>query len=270
MESPSGATGLELLRLYGPVLAAAATLLVGAAAIVAHFITRLVLDRRQRREEERRLAFVYLIQCTNFVAADIVMRSYGERISGALEAASIPPELREPIHSMFGIGRSDYATSHAACVLLAEMFANPSFDEQIKSSQLSWVSRGLRTLAQSVRRSQLSSEQLAKLPRSAIENYVNYVNYVSMVEATLEIWAETFESGNRTWITADTLHSQVTAFSEMIKAAKELYASLIAFGAASKKEADALVAKAVARANLSISRSFAQAEKLKAAKKAAI
>jgi hypothetical protein len=232
--------------------------LVGAiVSAVFAFAIRWYLDRHNERKAERRVAFVHLVQVSEIVALDGLAR-------GAAKTFAID----EGIKSLASADGA-YNPSHAISVLLHRELSKITPESLASKPEASAIVRVLRTYAEGSKEKELTTAQLATLPRDTILAYRNYLTARSYVFQCIELWLELFERGSGSWFTPELIHHHWVLLDSFVKKASVLRTALIAQSGISRSLARQILVQQIetlGKAYLSV---FTEQPKIKAAMRAA-
>lgn len=208
--------------------------LIGALiASLLTYVIRLHLDRRAVIEAQRRMAYVHLVKISSVIAHEITVRRFVQAAGGnALK------KLKEGINEKFDL-------SHAICAYLAKKLNDMAPEKWNGDFGSTGAVLVLKSSMSTIEESKLSAEQLAELPRDAIEAYSEYLSQLSGLHQSLQIWLVAFERKDASPLTAENLHLQWRTLNLFLEAAKRLRTSLINAGATSNAEAETLLEKQV-------------------------
>lgn len=232
--------------------------LVGALLSgVLGFAVRLYLDKRAQLDAERRIAYVYLVRVSEFVAAEVVVRS--------------AVKVFVPASSLGELGSLDgaFEPSHKVSALIAEALTKLPADEVATNPNYRVIPRLASVMLEAAAESRLSLEQLAKLPKDAVFACHQFQNYHRHVCQVVSMWAGFFERDERYWITAEGIHDQWRALTRFADQARAVRNALIRYGAATPAQATALLSSQVNEIHRTVVSKFEDKPKVLAAEQAA-
>lgn len=187
------------------------------------------------------------------VAADTLARTYLKALVGdkAKESLSDPDGVFEP--------------SHEISALLHQELQKLTSERLNGITGTSMIPRFLKGLIDSAKESQLSAEQLSKLPKRAVLIYSQYITYLSHVRGALELWVALFETGNAKWLTPQFVHDSWITLDRFCKQAGLLRTALVEHGAFTKAEAASLLRQQIAQLSQTAIESWTHKPKVEAA-----
>lgn len=231
--------------------------LIGALVSAAlGFVVRLVLDKRAQREAERKLAYVYLVRVSDIVAIDVAAR--------VVAKIFLPAEAEKELMSADG----SFEVAHKICAMLAEQLKKLDADAVKNDPALRVIPRWTKSVVDAVKQSQLTPEQLSKLPREAVFASNRFQGAQTYAAQVVDLWGALFENGESYWATAEGLHDQWTAVVRFTEAARLLRAELIRYGAADSREAHKLLTQQTQFIYQMVSKKRSEKPKLQAAEAA--
>lgn len=215
-------SGMELALISG---------LVGAliSAALSYWV-RYALNRRAHRDAERRLAYVHFIKISELVALEVIVGS-------VVNVFFVDQKAIASLASSDG----KYEPSHKISVLIVELLQKltaEKFKEIVGGSK---IPRALHSLADEIKESRLKPEQLASLPKDLVLEYSFFLAYLGQLRQILSLWADFFETDDRSWITADAVHEQWIAITRFFEHARSLRTAFIKHGHISSSEASNLL-----------------------------
>lgn len=231
--------------------------LIGAliSASLSYWI-RATLDRRNVREAERKLAYVYFVQISEFVAFEIVATSF---IKNLVKLAG--QQLQETLRSK----DDSFEPSHKLSVMFANEIKKLTSEKLKETPGLSIVPIFLQSQLDAISDSKLSAEQLSKLPKETVLTYSLFLNYLSQLRGVVLLWMAFFEQQQTSWVTPEAIHDQWLAVTRLFENARKLRSLLLDAGAVSRSEASELLQKQVSTYNENLLAKLRHQPKLKAA-----
>jgi hypothetical protein len=217
---------------------------------------RATLDRRNIREAERKLAYVYFVRISEFVAAEIVVTSFIKNL-----VKVVGPQTQEFLRSKDG----SFEQSHKLSVLFATEIKKLTPEKLKETPGLSIVPILLQSQLEAMSDSKLSAEQLSKLPKESVLSYSLFLNYLSHLRGVLLLWIAFFEQQQTSWVTPEAIHDQWLAVARLFEHARKLRSALLDAGAASPSEATELLQRQVRTYNENLLAKFQHQPKLQAA-----
>jgi hypothetical protein len=118
---------------------------------------------------------------------------------------------------------------------------------------------------EAITESQLSAEQLAKLPKEIVFSYSLFLTYLSHLRGVVLIWIDFFETQQTSALTPENIHDQWVAVTRFFSQARKLRSELLLAGAATQSESSDLLRKQVSAYNEQIVEKFQHQPKLQAA-----
>lgn len=196
---------------------------------------------------------MHLVSVSTVVAADALARSYLKALVGdkAKESLTDPDGVFEP--------------SHAVSALLHQELQKLTSKRLTEISGASMIPRFLKGLVESARESQLSAEQLSKLPKQSVLVYSQYITYLSHVRGAIEMWAMLFETGDTKWLTAEFVHDCWVTVDRFCKQATLLRTALVEHGACTKAEAASLLRQQISQFSQTVVSNWTHKPKVEAA-----
>ena len=199
------------------------------------------------------MAYVHLVSVSTVVAADAFVRSYLKTLVGekAKESLTDPDGVFEP--------------SHAISALLHQELQKLTSEHLSEISGASTIPRFLKGLVESAKESQLSAEQLSKLPKQSVLVYSQYIAYLSHIRGGVEMWATLFETGDTKWLTAEFIHDSWITIDRFCKQATLLRTALVEQGACTKAEAAHLLLQQISQFSQTVASNWTHKPKVEAA-----
>lgn len=138
--------------------------------------------------------------------------------------------------------------------------------EKLKETPgLSIIPIFLQSQLEAMSDSKLTAEQLSKLPKETVLTYSLFLRYLSHLRGVVLLWIAFFEKQQTLWVTPEAIHDQWLSVTRLVEYARRLRTALIAAGATSTTEANALLQRQVSAYNEEILAKFQHQPKLHAA-----
>lgn len=232
--------------------------LIGAliSAGLSYWI-RAKLDRRNLRDAEVRLAYVYFVKISEFVAIEVVVSSLINSVIKVCGSERVQEELSSKDGS--------FEPSHKASALITHEIQKLTPEKIKETPSLSIIPVFLKSQLEAMSESKLSAEQLSKLPKETVLTYSLFLNYLSHLRGVILLWTIFFEQQNTSWVTPEAIHDQWLAVTRFFEYARKLRFALLSAGAASTSEASALLQNQVNTYNETILAKLKHQPKLQAA-----
>lgn len=195
------------------------------------------LDSRSMRNAEVRLAYVYFVRISEFVAFDVVIRSLVSSFSKTYGG--------ERFDELFSSKSGSFEPSHAASVLIAQELQKLTPEKLKENSSLSIIPIFLKLQMDAISESNLSAEQLSKLPKDVVFVYSLFLKHLSYMRGIILLWTSFFEQQNTSWVTPEAIHEQWIAIAKLFEHARSLRSALLSADAASTSEASVLLKKQI-------------------------
>lgn len=231
--------------------------LIGAliSAGLSYWI-RATLDRRNLRNAEVRLAYVYFVRMSEFVAIEIVVTSL---VKSFIKV--IGEQAQDALSSKDG----SFEPSHKISVLIANEIQKLTPEKLKETPSFSIIPVFLKSQMEAVSESKLSDEQLSKLPKETVLTYSLFLNYLSQLRGVILLWTNFFEQQNTSWVTPEAIHDQWLVIYRFFENARKLRSVLLSAGVASPTEASVLLKKQVNTYNDNLLAKLKHQPKLQAA-----
>lgn len=199
--------------------------LVGALASGGlAFAVRLFLDRKSQRDSERRLAYVYLVSVTEYVAIEIAVVQFVK--------AYVSADAIAKLESTDGA----YELPHAISAFLSEAILKHDALDPKRMATVRQFGKYVEAINEAAKESRLTPEQLSKLPRSLVVASAEYQAHHMSLALLFELWVDLISSEDRTWVTPSWFQDQWRSLVRFASAARRLRSELIVYGAATKEE----------------------------------
>lgn len=204
--------------------------LIGAlvSAALSYWI-RAALDKRALRHAESRIAYVHLVQVSQLVAMRNVLMEFLKIFAG--------DRAKDSLISKEGA----FEPSHKVSALLAQQLQKITQAEWKNTPGFSTVPVYLKSQLDSIKESKLSAEQLSKLPKDTVLIYSEFLSYLSHIEGIINLYILHFEEDKSPTLSAEDIHDQWLTISRFFSHAEKLRLALVKSGAATLKEAVALL-----------------------------
>ena len=204
--------------------------LIGAllSAALSYWI-RASLDKRALRHAESRLAYVHLVQVSQLVAMDVVLTDFIKIYAGDGTLDSLTSK------------EGAYEPSHKVSALLAQQLQKNTQLEWKSTPGFSIISVYLKSQLDSISDVKLTAEQLSKLPKESVLIYSEFLSYLSNIQGVVLLYISYFEDDKPPVLTAEGIHDQWLTISRFFSHAEKLRLALVKSGAATSKEARALL-----------------------------
>ncbi len=202
-----------------------------------NYAIRLQVASRLQKKKEQQLAYVHLVQLSELLATEIVIKD----VLGPF-ARVLSDKINE-----FNKEHSDHDFSHRLCVELAKIVKEIEPDRKQEVAKVGPLTkRLLEAMLTRLERFRLSPEQLTQLPREATLSYQKFSYLLESMRLSIVMWTDAAESGNFEILTADMLHAQWLSIKAFTGAAKELWTTLVIRGKLSSSDAGKLLETQVA------------------------
>lgn len=191
------------------------------ASITAYFNYRIRLSllEKDKRDAENKLAYVYVVQFSQYSAINILVQSFLEK---ALE------QLDEPIPE------GEFELGHAASVFLEDALSN--IDEEF-FDKVGSIEKLIDQLMANFSNTYLSNEQQANLPRQTILHYQRYEYYLKSIAATIQLFKVSLSDKDMfKIIDAKQINSFIETVKSLFNAAGLLKAAMVEYGGIDSKE----------------------------------
>lgn len=190
---------------------------------------RAYLDKRNLQNLERATAYVHLVQVSQLVAMKTVITLYVKTLIGekGMESLVSKDGLYQPIHK-----------------------ASAAFAQTIKDSEpKKWKEKAgfsvipvfLKAQLESISASQLTTDQLAKLPRDAVLTHSQFLTTLSHLRGIVLLYISLTEDVDPPLITAENILDQWLTMNRFFEQAEKLRLALIKSRAATISEATILL-----------------------------
>jgi len=186
------------------------------AAVFSYYIRLSVLSK-DRKEKEKKLAYVYVVQLSKYVAIDITIDSV---IEGAQQMEDYPRELVR-----------ENGDKYAFSMFIAKKLHNELDEEKLDEKG---VENLLGMYREGFKRVYLTYEEQALLPRNTIVQYVEYEQRLKTVETTITTLMTERE------IDADQIVELIDNSKVLCEAARKLRSSMAEFGEIKHTELEAI------------------------------
>lgn len=229
-------------------------------ALLSYFVQQM-LARSRRKEEEQRLAFVYLVQITGFVAAHEIMKNVIKLLMDTY-ATNFEAYLEK-------IGASDKTLDrpHIWCALASAALRQFIVEEGHDVFRAPLLS--LRQLSDGLDINKIPLNLLTQMPRDAIVAHNSMLESVGNFETTIKVWESWAKPGGEELISANALYSQWVEISELFANASILREELISKGKVSRTEADKILQTWAKKGSMRIFTSWGIEKKLEKAERCA-
>lgn len=227
-------------------------------ACLSYFVQQ-KLAKKRRREEEERLAFVYLVQITPFVAAEEIVKKIGD-----IYASVYGKYLQEDLDKIKSSDRN-LDDAQAWCALIAA-----GMIEHIRekgSNDPIWPRKDtdFRGFSDTLDAYNIPLNLLSQMPRDAVVAYSEMQNSIEGIKTVikqLETWQQ---SDEKHYVNAESLYAQWTRITALSKNAKTLREALISKGNVPRGKADEILRLSIIDGSHKIFGSWGWSSKLKAA-----
>lgn len=208
--------------------------LIGSIATAClTYLVQQKLAAKRREEEERRLAFVYLVQITPFVATEQILKNLGAAVASTY-GKFVDSEL-EKIKSSDGT----LDDTQAWCALIAA-----GLDQYIRQGgkiSYSQLSRHLHEFSESLDSYKIPMNLLSQVPAGTVVAYYEMLGSIDTLKNSIKYWELWGLSKGKDLISADTIHSQLIEVGALSKNARILRELLISRGKVPSPEADKIL-----------------------------
>lgn len=235
---------------FSTILLSISSGLLGAS-ISAYFSyrIRLSLDEKAKRDAEQKLAYVYIVKLSLFLAINTWLTSYLKNLTDQLD---------DPIPE------GEFELGHAISVLFEDALANSETDGAGKFKAIEQL---IDQFVENLTKTYMSNEQQAKLPKEAIIFYQRYEQQLKQVVGTiqmLKIYLSNSEMKKE--LTANAINDGIETVKSFFDAAGLLRAAMVEYGNISKAEAISILEQQYNFFSSRISQRFDQGEKIERAK----
>lgn len=214
------------------------------------FWIRATLDRRSLRDAERKLAYVHFVGISELVALEIVATSFIKNLVGQ--------RAQEALRSKDGA----FEPSHKLSAMIAKEIQKLTPEKLKEMPGLSIIPIFLRSQLEAMSDSNLTAEELSKLPKETVLTYSLFLRYLSHLRGVVLLWIAFFEKQQTLWVTPEAIHDQWLAVTKLFKHARRLRTALLVAGATSASEANALLQRQVSTYNEEMFAKFQHQKKL--------
>ncbi|WP_345858291.1 hypothetical protein [Shewanella algae] len=224
--------------------------LVGASiAAYFNYRIRLSLIEKDKKDKEQKLAYVYVVQLSQYPAIQIWVRSFLEK---ALES------LDEPLpEGEFGIG-------HAASVYIEDALSNidDDFFEHVES-----IEKLIDQLMDGFTNTYLSNEEQAKLPKNTVMFYQRYEHYLKTTAGSFKLFKVALANKELfKLIDAKQINTLIENVKALFDSAGLLRAAMVEYGGIGSRESQYLLERQYEFFQVSVAEGFEHEKKLAKAK----
>lgn len=218
--------------------------LVGAlvSAVLSYWV-RVVLARRSQREAERRVAYFHLVGVSRLVATETIISTLLKLIGN------------QAIESLRPLDGS-FEPSHRASVILAKQVRELTPEKLKEFSEAMIFLHSLKASVEDVKASKFSTDYLSKLPKETILSYSFLLDDLDRLRTINQLWISLFETGDRSWVTAERIYDQLLSVARFLEHARKL---------ATPAEASELLRKQIETYTEELFSSLSHQQKVKAA-----
>ncbi|MGE6451175.1 hypothetical protein ACQKC5_02090 [Shewanella baltica] len=224
--------------------------LVGASiAAYFNYKIRLSLLEKSRKDQEQKLAYVYVVQLSQYLAIQVIIKRYVD---------FFVEQLDDPIPE------GEFEFEHAISVLIEDVFTDldDDFFEKIESvdSLLDYFFEGLSN-------TYLKNEEQAKLPKRTVLYYQRYEYFLKSTVAAFKLMK--FAASNKDQsniINAKQINDLIETVKSLFQAAGQLRAAMIEFGGIGSVESEFILQQQYENISGMVSKPFKHEEMLKKAK----
>jgi len=196
------------------------------------FWIRKFLDSRALAQAEKRLAYVHFVKFSEILAIEVCLKNFVKTF--------IPEDARK----IFGKA-GFYNAAHEICAKIA-------FDVSKNGAKAISENQGANALTilidsqiSSIKSTKLSDEQLSKLPKQMIDEYVIFQGLMSYVENVLQMWKDAASGGSLGWVNTEAIHDQWLLVLRISRSVQAIRASMLGEGVVTPEEARNLLKKQV-------------------------
>lgn len=224
--------------------------LVGASiAAYFNYRIRLSLTEKDKKDQEQKLAYVYVVQLSQYPAIQIWIRRFLEK---ALE------NLDEPLP------KGEFEIGHAASIYIEDALSNidDEFFEHVES-----IEKLIDQMMDGFSNTYLSNEEQAKLPKYTVMHYQRYEHYLKTTAASFKLFKVALSNKELfKLIDAKQINSLIENVKALFDSASLLRAAMVEYGGVSSHESQYLLEKQYEFFRVSIAECFEHEQKLVKAK----
>jgi hypothetical protein len=220
--------------------------LIGASiAAYFNYRIRLSLTEKDKKDQEQKLAYVYVVQLSQYPAIQIWIRSFLEK---ALE------QLDEPLPE------GEFEIGHAASVYLEDALKNidEEFFEHVES-----IEKLIDQMMDGFSNTYLSNEDQAKLPKHTVMHYQRYEHYLKSTVASFKMFKVALANKKLfKLIDAKQINSLIENVKSLFDSAGLLRAAMAEYGGVGSNMSQYLLEQQYEFFRVSVGKSFEHDQKL--------
>lgn len=198
------------------------------------FGIRWYLDGRAQKIAEKKIAYVHFVAVSEVVAMEILVKKHFD----ALGVTEKYGGLRDP--------KGAFEPSHKASVLLSAAIMQASPDRLRYPEGHSFDPRLMRRIQDGLKQSQLTAEQVSKLPKETIIATIAFQSSVAQLAGYVDQWTDLLETGARDWVNPGRVHEHWLAIIRFVASARALRSAMVSAGVVTGDEANALLLQQLA------------------------
>jgi len=226
---------------------------IGAAfTAFLNYKIRIKILEREKLEKETKVAYVHLVQITDYVALQLLLKSSMKAFEPILND---PKDPAIPVNANFEI-------SHGFAVVVADTLKEI---EQEKLEEFSSLAKLLDPFIDSFDKLDLGIDDLANLPKLNVRHYHQFKSYAGQIQASLKIMKVAIESKNVKIIDAESIYGLWLSAKSLFEAANKLRAALIYSSRIAPSYAHEMLTEQYSELRANMQRSFINNPKLKQA-----
>jgi len=189
--------------------------LIGAGATAyLNYKIRLAILEKQKLEKDTKVAYVHLVQITDYVAIELLAKHYGQKIEAAIKESD---ELKIPDGVSFTM-------SHGIAAGISDMLGEVEDEKLDKMAALSNI---LDPFIDGFDKLDLSIDELTNMPKLNVEYYHQFNTHANHIRSTLKVLKVAVESKNMAMISPETVHGLWLSGTRFFDAASKLRTALI-------------------------------------------
>ncbi len=223
------------------------------------YVVQQKLAKRRRREEEERLAFVYMVQITPFVAAEAVVKKIGE-----IYESVYGKYLQEDLDKIKS-SDSKLSDTQAWCALIAAALIEHMRENGTNDPIWPRKDMDLKSISDYFETYNIPLNLLSQMPQDAVVAYFEMQNAIEGIKTVIQQLERWQKSNEQTSLNAESLYAHWTRITALSENAKTLRKALIIKGNVSHEKADEILRSSIIDGNQKIFGSWGWSSKMKAA-----
>lgn len=168
----------------------------------------------EKTEAEAKFAYVHLVRITYYVALEVLLNTV---------IKALLPIIQESEDTLIPED-GDFEMSHGLAVVLSNMFSSIEEDKLDSAAE---IARLIDPFVDSFDKLDISTEELAKLPKVSIRYYHRFKIYACHIQTSLKMIKVALENRNMKIITAEFVFGVWTSVNSLFGAATKLRSALV-------------------------------------------